>query len=130
MAKRKGKQVSFDAMVKFFIRNYNIPTTKDVEKLMNRMDRLEELVKNMSDTRKSRRVGSRVSAKAKAASGRAGMAASDTVFNVIKRSRRGIGFTDIKVKTGFDEKKLRNIVFRLDKLGRIKRVSRGVYAAS
>ena len=45
MAKRRGKQVSFDAMVKFFMQYYNIPTKKDVEKLMAKMDRLEQLIK-------------------------------------------------------------------------------------
>ena len=37
---------------------------------------------------------------------------------------------DLKKKTGFDDKKLRNIVFRLHKLGKIKRVGRGKYTAA
>ena len=44
MAMKKRKQVSFDAMVKFFMQYYNIPTKKDIEKLMNKMDRLEKLI--------------------------------------------------------------------------------------
>ena len=45
MQKRKGKAVSFDAMVKFFMQNYNIPTKKDVDRLMAKLDRLENLLK-------------------------------------------------------------------------------------
>jgi len=44
MTRRKGKSVSFDAMVKFFMQYYNIPTKKDIEKLIERMDRLEKVI--------------------------------------------------------------------------------------
>jgi len=40
MTRKKGKPVSFDAMVKFFMQSYNIPTKKDMNKLMDRLDRL------------------------------------------------------------------------------------------
>jgi hypothetical protein len=49
MPRRKGKAVSFDAMVKFFMQNYNIPTKKDVDKLMAKLDRLENLMKAAMD---------------------------------------------------------------------------------
>ena len=45
MSRRKGKTISFDAMVKFFMQNYNIPTKKDVDHLVARLDRLENLIK-------------------------------------------------------------------------------------
>ncbi len=44
MSRKKGKTISFDAMVKFFMQNYDIPTKKDVAKLMAKLDRLETLV--------------------------------------------------------------------------------------
>ena len=46
MSRKKGKVVSFDAMVKFFMQHYNIPTKKDVDRLMAKLDRLENLMKN------------------------------------------------------------------------------------
>ena len=55
--------------------------------------------------------------------------ASDKVFEIIKRFKSGVGFADIQSRTGFDEKKLRNIIFRLNKFGRIERKSRGIYIA-
>ena len=56
--------------------------------------------------------------------------AVDMVFDTIKRSRKGLGFSDIQAKTGFGDKKIRNIIFRLSKIGRIKRKSRGIYVAA
>jgi len=45
----------------------------------------------------------------------------------MKSFKKGADLADIQGKTGFGEKKLRNIIFRLHKLGRIQRLSRGVY---
>ena len=56
--------------------------------------------------------------------------AVDMVFETIKRSREGMRFADIQAKTGFGEKKIRNIIFRLNKIGKIKRKSRGIYIAA
>jgi len=123
MARRKGKPVSFDAMIKFFMQNYNIPTKKDIEKIMARIDRLEALINTLTASVKIRRVSDRGIAKVKTL----GMTASDIVLEVIERSKKGTGFTDIQNKTGFGDKKLRNIIFRLHKLGKITRKSRGIY---
>jgi hypothetical protein len=122
MPKKKGKAISFDAMVKFFMQNYDIPTKKDVDKLMAKLDRLENLIKqselgvNNVSAGYSRR--------------RTAMSAVDIVLDTIKHSRQGLGFTEIQAKTGFDEKKIRNIIFRLNKIGKIKRKRRGVYIAA
>ena len=122
MPKRRGKAPSFDAMVKFFMQQYNIPTKKDVDRLMVKLDRLESLIKQLAMNPDSAavRIGRRKTA----------LTAIDIVLDAIKRSKHGIGFTAIQAKTGFDEKKIRNIIFRLNKVGRIKRKSRGIYVAA
>jgi DNA-binding transcriptional regulator PaaX len=51
-------------------------------------------------------------------------------FDVIRRSRQGLGFSEIQAKTGFGDKKIRNIIFRLNKIGKIKRKRRGTYVAA
>jgi DNA-binding transcriptional regulator PaaX len=51
-------------------------------------------------------------------------------LDAIKRSKQGIDFAAIQANTGFDEKKIRNIIFRLNKTGKIKRKSRGIYIAA
>jgi len=121
MPSRKGKKVSFDAMVKFFMQNYNIPTKKDVDQLIARLDRLENLIKSS--------MGS-YNAQTQIARRKTSLTAVDIVLETIKRSKQGIDFAQIQVKTGFDEKKIRNIIFRLNKTGKIKRKSRGIYIAA
>lgn len=127
--RHKGKSVSFDAMVKFFMHTYNIPTKKDVDKLMNKLDQIEKLLKSTAGPAKR---GGQVSInknRGKKVKGRSGSTAVHQVFEVIKGFKQGAGLPDIKEKTGFDEKKVRNIIFRLNKNGVIKRQSRGVYVA-
>jgi len=126
MPKKKGKSVSFDAMVKFFMQHYDIPTKKDVTGLMTKIDRLETLIKSKSAPGKSKR-----SAKAAPKIGQtSSLTASDMVMGVIKKSRQGADFAGIQAETGFGEKKLRNIIFRLNQMKKIKRKSRGVYIVS
>ena len=126
MPKKGGKSVSFDAMVKFFMRHYDIPTKKDVAGLMTKIDHLEALIKSKSAPGKSKR-----SAKAAPKIGQtSSLTASDMVMGVIKKSRQGADFAGIQAETGFGEKKLRNIIFRLDQTKKIKRKSRGVYIVS
>ena len=122
MPKRKGKTPSFDAMVKFFMRQYNIPTKKDVDRLMAKLDRLENLIEQaaINHDNTDARAGRRKTA----------MTAIDIVFDAIRRSKQGIDFAAIQAKTGFEEKKIRNIIFRLNKTGKIKRKSRGIYISA
>ena len=128
MAKRKSKNISFDAMVKFFMHNYKIPTTKDVERLMARLDQIEKLVKSTSSSKRGRRAGTGSMGSRKPRS-RSGSSAVDQVLEVIRGMKQGAGLPEIKAKTGFDDKKVRNIIFRLNKNGSIKRVSRGIYVS-
>lgn len=53
--------------------------------------------------------------------------AADAVIGVIEGSEGGAGYPEIMAKTGFDRKKVANILSRLNKLGKIKSVKRGVY---
>jgi len=130
MTRKKGKSVSFDAMVKFFMQYYNIPTKKDVDKLLARMDRLEKAIRSFELYAKRRSTPSVKSAKTKAAGEKSTTTSSDMALEVIKRFKKGVGFSEIQVKTGFGEKKLRNIIYRLHKMGKIVRKKRGVYIAS
>ncbi len=117
------KNVTLNAMVKFFIQNYNIPTRKDVDKIVTRLDRIEKMVQTMNRAQSTRvPVGRRPP-------GQSRMTASDTVLDVIRTYKEGVGFAEIQKQTGFDDKKIRNIIFRLDKLGKIERISRGIYLA-
>jgi hypothetical protein len=119
MPKRKGKPVSFDAMVKFFMHNYNIPTKRDIDNLNQRLDRLEQLIRALPA--RPRKTGSGRAAAPKSA--------TQIVLQALRRSPGGIGIAEIREKTGYDDKKLRNIIYRLNKMEKIVRVSRGRYKA-
>lgn len=121
MAKKKGKSVSFDAMVKFFMHTYNIPTKQDIDRLNQRLDRIERLIVNTGLSKGRRSNSTNGSGKKPTAT------ASDHVLEIVQRYKNGVGFAEIKLQTGYGEKKLRNIIFRLDKMGKIKRKSRGIY---
>ena len=95
----------------------DIPTKEDVSFLNHRLDKLEQLLyqkQPAAGKRKARKTTARKSA-------------SSVVLDVIGNHPEGTNFKTIKAATGYDDKKLRNIIFRLDKLDRIERVSRGIY---
>lgn len=121
MAKKKGKSVSFDAMVKFFMNTYNIPTKHDIERLNERLDRIERLIVNAGPSKNQR--GHTPGGTVKQPS----LTASDHVLEIVRRYQNGVGFAEIKLQTGYGAKKLRNIIFRLNKIGKIRRKSRGIY---
>ena len=52
----------------------------------------------------------------------------DSVYNVIKRSKKGVAISTLKTKTKLDPRQLSNALYKLTKKGAIKAVSRGVYA--
>ena len=122
MSRKKGKAISFDAMVKFFMQHYNIPTKKDVDRLMAKLDRLENLIKTTMTSPAFKLKG-------QPGERQPTVTAVDMVFDLIRRSQEGLGFADIQAKTGFGDKKIRNIIFRLNKIGKIKRKRRGTYVA-
>jgi hypothetical protein len=52
------------------------------------------------------------------------------VLNIIKKSRKGVNAATLMTKTGFDLKKVRNILQRTYKQGKIKRVEKGIYVGA
>ncbi|NQU13251.1 MAG: hypothetical protein HQ561_03845 [Desulfobacteraceae bacterium] len=52
------------------------------------------------------------------------------VLKVIKRHKRGIDLKKLRASTGFHDDKIRGIVFRACKMGKIKRISRGLYISA
>ena len=55
---------------------------------------------------------------------------TQTVLDMIRKSKKGIGTGTLIKKTGFDGKKIHNILFKALKEGKIERVGRGVYKSS
>jgi DNA replicative helicase MCM subunit Mcm2 (Cdc46/Mcm family) len=55
---------------------------------------------------------------------------TDKVLNIIKRSKKGVDTATLVKKTGFDQKKVRNILQRTFKQGKIKRMEKGIYVGA
>ena len=53
--------------------------------------------------------------------------ATDQVLNIINRFKKGVDTVALMKKTGFDQKKVRNILQRTYKQGKITRVEKGIY---
>jgi hypothetical protein len=49
------------------------------------------------------------------------------ILNILKRSKRGLNVATLQQKTGFNEKKIRNVIYKAFREGIIKRVGRGIY---
>ena len=58
------------------------------------------------------------------------MTATEQILKIVRRSRKGVDVPTLKAKTGFQDKKVRNIIFRASKEGKIKKVGRGIYVGA
>lgn len=116
---RKKREPSFDAIIRLFIQKYGIATKQEINHLIRKVENLEKELSKISGN-KSPSSGTTI-----------GRSASEVVFNVIKDFRQvGISVAEIKEQTGYEDKKVRNILNRLYKENRIKRKKRGVYSAA
>jgi len=58
------------------------------------------------------------------------LTATDKVLKIIRGSKRGVNAATLMKKTGFDNKKIRNILHRTYNQGKIKRVGKGIYVGA
>lgn len=116
MVDKPEQGTNWESFIKMLLSRLDIPTKEDLVFLNGRLDRLEQLF-HEKKTGKSHPL--------KQAQGRQN--ASSVVLDIIGRHPKGADFKAIEAATGYNEKKLRNIIFRLDKLKKIKRVTRGHY---
>lgn len=117
MEEKSESGTNWESFIKMLLDRLDIPTKKDIISLHGRLDKLEQILYQKQPGAKGKRT--RPTARRKSA--------SSTVLDVIAKHPKGTNFKTIKAATGFEDKKLRNIIFRLDKIKRIKRVRRGIY---
>jgi predicted Rossmann fold nucleotide-binding protein DprA/Smf involved in DNA uptake len=103
---------------------------KGVEKLA---EKVEGISKSWSDekekpkTKAKRKAPAKAMKKKTAAGVSKPLTAADTVLNIIKRSKKGVDTSALMEKTGYDRKKVANIIFKLKKQGKIKNTGKGLY---
>jgi predicted Rossmann fold nucleotide-binding protein DprA/Smf involved in DNA uptake len=96
-----------------------------LQQLHKRMEKVLKTLENFSIKGNSEPAEKSVSS----ARGKKKPTDSDKVVSIIKRYKNGVDVNALRQKTGFNEKKISNIVFRASQKGRIKRVGRGLYVA-
>jgi len=130
------KKVGRGATVKNFrtlldFMSSTIKTLSDeTEILIGKMDKLEEAQAAKAGKVVGRGAPRKRVMKKAAARGPQVTTASEVVLRIIKRHKKGVDISKLKDKTGFDDKKIRNIIHREFKQGKIKRYSRGVYISA
>jgi len=98
--------------------------TEKTEKMINSVDTLEKRVKSAPTVR-------RTAVKKPVNRGRAARkrvpSATDVVLKVINRSKKGVNTATLQDKTGYNSRKIWDIVHRAYKEGKIKKLGRGTY---
>ena len=108
---------------------------KDIQSLGKTLDRLLKAVEKdqQSKAKPTRKIAAKkapvkkVAAKKAPAKKAAPPTATDEILKIIRRSKKGVDAPTLIKKTGFNQKKVRNILFRTYKQGRIKRLEKGIY---
>jgi predicted GIY-YIG superfamily endonuclease len=108
---------------------------RDIKALAKKIDKMIVAVGKVEKTKVARKPKAKVvkakpikkiAANKPAAKKRSQLTAA-AVFNIIKRYKKGVNTASLMKKTGFDQKKISNIVFKLKKQGKITSPGKGVY---
>ncbi len=99
--------------------------SKDLKQLTVRT---EKIAKKLAKLEKPKPVKkSRAKAKPKVTKKPVKISTAATVLAIIKRSRKGVDVATLKNKTGFESRKISNIVQRFKREGKIQSGGRGIY---
>ena len=105
----------------------------ETKKLMVKVDKLNKAQATMASKRKAAiKAVSKKKALLQKTAGRkrTALTPTDTVLKIVRRYKKGVGISTLKVRTGFSDKQIRNIVYRATRQGKITRVGRGIYLST
>jgi hypothetical protein len=113
---------------------------KDIKALSKTVDNLLKAAEKSEKTKvakkttakpvKAKTIKKAPAKKAPAKKKPAKLTATDKVLKIIRGSKRGVNAATLMKKTGFDNKKIRNILHRTYNQGKIKRVGKGIYVGA
>jgi len=104
--------------------------SKSLEDLSKQVEKISKQAGKLQPAKPSKKKAPAKKVKtssSKKAVGEKHMTVIDSVFEVIKRSRKGATIVTLKKKTGFDSRQLSNALYKLSKRGMIVSKTRGVY---
>ena len=114
--------------------------TKDLQTISNKLTKLAEQTKKLAaELGKAKKpaaksVETKTKARAvitkKAPAKGTKKTDTDKVLEIINRSKKGVDTATLMKKTGFDQKKVRNMLNRTYKQGKMTRVEKGIYVGA
>lgn len=96
---------------------------KEIKALEKKMDKLAVAIEKSEKPKAAKKAPAKKTPAKKAAKS----TTTERVLGIIKRSKKGVNAATLVKKTGFNAKKIQNILFRTHKQGKIKRTGKGVY---
>ncbi|MBW1767382.1 MAG: hypothetical protein JRJ65_10070 [Deltaproteobacteria bacterium] len=91
--------------------------------MAKKLDKFEKAKPDKKPRTKIRAIATKKSVAKKAK----GVAAIDTIFAIINKRKKGVNTATLKKNTGFDNKKIYNIINRLKQQGKVKSARLGIY---
>ena len=88
---------------------------------------LERISKQVDKLQTPKVAANKKTTKVKKTAAAMGTTVLDSVFDIIKRSKKGVAIAKLKEKTKLDARQLSNALYKLSNKGKIKAISRGVY---
>ena len=103
--------------------------SKQVEKLSKQVDKGLAAKKTVSKSTKAKPKAKKATPvkRVKKVKVDKGATVLNSVFDAIKKSRKGISIAQLKEKTDLNPRQLSNALYKLTKKGSIKSMSRGIY---
>ena len=103
--------------------------SKELAKLVKQIEKLAAALGNAEKPKaKSVKTTTKAKAVTKKAPAKGGKKTdTDKLLAIINRSKKGVDTATLMKKTGFDQKKVRNMLNRTYKQGKITRVEKGIY---
>jgi predicted Rossmann fold nucleotide-binding protein DprA/Smf involved in DNA uptake len=92
--------------------------------LSRQVDRISKSANNLQSAKATMAARKPITKKGTASRGKTVL---DTVYDLIKRSRKGASIAQLKAKTELDARQLSNALYKLTKKGLIQAESRGLY---
>ena len=113
--------------------------SKSLVSLSKQVERITEQVDNLAPAKKApakkapakktaaKKVVAKKAPAPKKTAAAGGKTVLDSVFDVIKRSRKGVSIAELRSKTKLDARQLSNALYKLSKKGKVATKARGLY---
>ncbi len=99
---------------------------KDLKKLTQKTEKMVNRLKKLGKAQVAKKPKAKPVKKA-VAKKPTRVSSGDTLLAIIKRSKKGVDTVALRKKTGFEGRKIGDIVYRLKKQGKIKSERKGFY---